>query len=156
MLHNKLRATLESYGLSLSSLRDGKVSSAFYSGKDFRFEVSFDNKLDLSFLQFTSKSSAVATELWNRHEKLDSAEYSDGSVCACAFEIDFDVKVELMTAEIFHFVVDPSHHHVYLFVDSQPKWKRRITTESWSMLREFIRQKKVNALWTTWCVLELC
>jgi hypothetical protein len=143
--HDEFRVTLESLGLSHSVFRDGHVSSAFYSGDDIHFEISNDNNLDLSLLKFTSMSSDRAAELWNQLEKLDLTKYSDGSVCACAFEIDFVVKVEVMNGKTFDLVVDPAHHHVYLFIDGRQKWMGRLTNESWSKLREFVAHTKVNA-----------
>ena len=133
-----LTDALAARGLPLSDLQKATISAAFYAGDHVDFERRYESQLEMSFLQFVSLSGQGSTELVEILQKLDTVKYRDGSACACAFGIDFVIRIETANHKVFHLVVDPEHHHIYLFVDSKFNWMDRITDESWSTLRKFI------------------
>jgi len=137
-----LTDALAARGLPLSLLQEATISAAFYSGDHVDFERRYESQLEMSFLQFVSLSGQGTVELGKILQKLDTVKNRDGSVCACAFGMDFVIRIETANHKVFHLVVDPEHHRIYLFVDSKLNWMDRITEGSWSTLRKFIEDNR--------------
>ena len=141
---SELQDALAARGLPLNILHEATITAAFHSGDHVDFALRDESPLEMSFLQFVSLSDQKTAELGEILQKLETVKYRDGSVCACAFEIDFVIRIETAHHKVFHLVVDPEHHHIYLFVDSKLNWMDRITDESWSTLRKLIEDNKAQ------------
>ncbi|MCA9010739.1 MAG: hypothetical protein KDB01_13405 [Planctomycetaceae bacterium] len=138
---DEFRLALEASGLPFSTLEAGKVSFAFDSGLYTGHQPSIHTAFDFSRLKFTPMESGDAKKLAGLLVNIESVKYRDGSVCACLFEIDFALNVETSTGEIYSIVVDPDHHHAYLFKAGHLQWGGRLTTASWEKLREALGRK---------------
>ena len=138
---DEFRLALEASGLPFSTIEACKVSFALNSGLYTGHQPSIHTAFDFSRLKFTPMESGDAKKLAGLLVNVESVKYRDGSVCACVFEIDFALKIQTLTGEVFSIVVDPDHHHAFLFKAGHLQWGGRLTTASWVKLREALGRK---------------